>query len=136
MRKLFLFIVLATILPLAITAKKHPEIKFETMTINLGKFSMDDPVRTCVFKFTNTGEAKLVITSAHASCGCTVPNYPKDYISPGSTGEIKVTYNGTGKLPGRFKKSIQVFTNCKKEMVRLFIEGEMTDTPDSEQKEE
>ena len=45
---------------------------------------------------------------------------------PGKKGTIKVTYNGTGKYPGHFKKSITLRTNAKTEMVRLYIEGDMT----------
>lgn len=113
----------------SVSAKKYPQIKFETTTIDLGKFSMDDAVRKCVFRFTNTGSAKLVVSYVHPTCGCTVAEYTKDYIAPGGTGEITVTYNGTGKMPGKFKKSIQVFTNCKDDMARIFISGEMTDVP-------
>ena len=61
-----------------------------------------------------------------ASCGCTVPEYTKEPIMPGKKGTIKVTYNGTGKYPGHFKKSITLRTNAKTEMVRLYIEGDMT----------
>ena len=116
-------------LALCVNAKKHPQIKFETTTIDLGTFSMDEPVRKVVFKFTNVGEAKLVITQVHTSCGCTVADYPKDFISPGASGEIAVTYDGSGKMPGKFKKNVQVFSNCKDDMTRIFITGEMTDLP-------
>jgi hypothetical protein len=54
-----------------------------------------------------------------------VPEYTKDPIQPGQKGSIKVTYNGTGKFPGHFKKSITVRTNGKVEMTRLYIEGTM-----------
>ncbi|MBQ9641999.1 MAG: DUF1573 domain-containing protein [Bacteroidaceae bacterium] len=128
MKKL-LFIFLALLSFSALQAKKYPEIKFEKTTIELGTFSMDEPVQKCVFKFTNTGKAKLVINQVHTSCGCTVADYPKDFISPGGTGEITITYNGAGKMPGRFKKSIQVFTNSKDEMVRIYISGTMNDIP-------
>ena len=56
-----------------------------------------------------------------ASCGCTVPDYTKEPILPGKTGTIKVTYNGTGKYPGHFKKSITLRTNAKTEMLRLDV---------------
>lgn len=116
-------------LAMCVNAKKHPQIKFERTTIDLGTFSMDDPVQKVVFKFTNVGDAKLVITAVHTSCGCTVADYPKDFISPGASGEITVTYNGAGKMPGKFKKNIQVFSNCKEDMTRVFITGDMTDLP-------
>jgi hypothetical protein len=54
-----------------------------------------------------------------------VPEYTKKPIQPGEKGEITVTYNGTGKFPGHFKKSITVRTNGVTEMTRLYIEGDM-----------
>jgi len=51
-----------------------------------------------------------------------VPEYTKEPIQPGKKGTIKVTYNGTGKYPGHFKKSITLRTNAKTEMVRLYID--------------
>ena len=47
-------------------------------------------------------------------------------LKPGESGEIVVNYDGTGKFPGHFKKSITIRTNAKKEIVRLYIEGDMT----------
>lgn len=108
------------------SAQKQAEITFETTNYNFGTFSENNPKVSCVFKFTNTGDDMLIIHQAVASCGCTVPNYTKEPIKPGGTGEIKVEYNGAGRAPGHFKKSITVRTNGKTEMVRLYIEGEMT----------
>ena len=68
------------------------DIKFEKTTHDFGTFSEDDPKVTCSFKFTNTGDGLLVIHQAIASCGCTVPQYPKEPIKPGESGEITVTY--------------------------------------------
>ncbi len=106
-------------------ASAQAEIKFDKTTHNFGKFSESSPVVTCTFTFTNTGDKPLIINQAVASCGCTVPEYTKDPIQPGDKGTIKVTYNGTGKFPGHFKKSITVRTNGKVEMTRLYIEGDM-----------
>jgi hypothetical protein len=107
------------------SAQKPAEIKFDTVVHNFGKFSAKDPVVSCVFTFTNVGEMPLVINQAVASCGCTVPEYTQTPIKPGEKGEIKVTYNGTGKFPGHFKKSITVRTNGVVEMTRVYIEGDM-----------
>ncbi len=106
-------------------AQKAAEIKFDKVTHNFGKFSEKEPVVSCTFSFTNIGEQPLVVNQAVASCGCTVPEYTKTPIQPGEKGEIKVTYNGTGKFPGHFKKSITVRTNGAVEMTRLYIEGDM-----------
>ena len=108
-------------------ASAQAEIKFDKLTHDFGTFSEKDPVVSCTFAFTNVGESPLIINQAVASCGCTVPEYTKTPIQPGEKGEIKVTYNGTGKFPGHFKKSITVRTNGAVEMTRLYIEGEMTE---------
>lgn len=105
---------------------KAAEIKFETTSHDFGKFSEKNPVVKCTFTFTNTGNAPLVIHQAMPSCGCTVPTYTKDPIKPGQKGTIEVTYNGKGKYPGKFKKSITIRSNAKEHgIVRLFIEGDM-----------
>ena len=106
-------------------ASAQAEIKFEKLTHDFGTFSESSPVVSCTFNFTNSGDKPLVINQAVASCGCTVPEYTKDPIQPGKNGTIKVTYNGTGKFPGHFKKSITIRTNGKVEMTRIYIEGTM-----------
>ena len=106
---------------------KPAEIKFDKVTHNFGTFSEKEAKVTCSFGFTNVGEQDLVINQAIATCGCTVPSYTKTPIKPGEKGEIKVTYNGAGKFPGHFKKSITVRTNGAVEMTRLYIEGDMTE---------
>jgi hypothetical protein len=111
----------------ATNGKKQAEIKFDNLSHNFGTFSEKSPVVTCVFTYTNVGEAPLIINQAIASCGCTVPAYTKAPIMPGQKGEIKVTYNGSGKFPGHFKKTITVRTNGATEMTRLYIEGDMTE---------
>ena len=100
-------------------AQGKADIKFEQTTHNFGTFSENSPVVSYTFKFTNVGDAPLVIHQ-------TVPEYSQEPIAPGKTGTVKVTYNGTGRYPGHFKKSITLRTNAKTEIMRLFIEGDMT----------
>lgn len=107
------------------TETKGAEIKFDKVTHDFGKFSESSPKVSCVFTYTNIGDSPLIINQAMASCGCTVPEYTKQPVMPGQKGEIKVTYNGTGRFPGHFKKSITVRTNGVVEMTRLYIEGDM-----------
>lgn len=104
---------------------KQAEIKFDKVTYDLGTFSEKNSVQTATFTFTNIGDAPLVINQAVASCGCTVPIFTKQPIKPGEKGEVKVKYNGAGKFPGHFKKSITIRTNGKVEMTRLYVEGNM-----------
>lgn len=105
--------------------QKQAEIKFDKITYNFGTFSEKDAVQTTTFTFSNVGQTPLIINQAVASCGCTVASYTKAPIKPGEVGQIKVTYNGKGKFPGHFKKSITIYTNGVTEMTRLYIEGNM-----------
>ena len=100
------------------------DIQFEKTSHNFGTFNESEKM-TCTFKFTNTGDKLLVIHQAVASCGCTVPQYPKQPVKPGESGEIVVTYNGIGKFPGHFRKTITIRSNAKKEIIRLYVEGDM-----------
>lgn len=126
MKKILFFITMVAMGICFASAQNAAEIKFEKTTHDFGTFSEDDPVVNTTFTFTNIGNAPLVIHQAIASCGCTIPEYTQEPVMPGKKGTIKVTYNGTGKYPGHFKKSITLRTNAKTEMIRLFIEGEMT----------
>lgn len=124
MKKIFLLLMMLASL-VAYAQQEQPEIKFDKTVHNFGTFSENTPVQTAVFAFTNIGKAPLIINQAIASCGCTIPSYTKEPIMPGEKGTVKVTYNGKGKFPGHFKKSITIRTNGKVEMVRLYIEGDM-----------
>lgn len=109
------------------SAQGQAEIKFDKVTHNIGTFSEKSPVQKATFTFTNIGQSPLVINQVIASCGCTVPKYDKKPIAPGKKGTIEVTYNGKGKFPGHFKKTVTVRTNGKVELTRLYIEGDMTE---------
>ena len=118
-------IIMVTMLMMAMVttafAQKQAKIVFNKTTWNFGTFP-ESKVQTCK----NEGDAPLIINQAVASCGCTVPTYTKKPIAPGETGTMKVTYNGKGKFEGHFKKSITVRTNGTPEVVRLYVEGDMT----------
>lgn len=126
-RIITLSLILFAVVNVSLAQAKQAEIKFESTTHNFGRFTSDDAVQKCVFTFTNTGNAPLIINQAIASCGCTVPSYTKEPVKPGEKGTIKVTYNGKGMFPSHFKKSITIRSNAVTEMVRLYIEGELSD---------
>lgn len=77
--------------------------KFDFMTHDYGTIKKGaDPY--CEFQLTNTGKQALIITEAHGSCGCTVPEYTKEPIKPGQTVTIKVRYD-TNRI-GPFEKTV------------------------------
>ena len=103
------------------------KIQFDKSEYYFGSFPETSPVQKCTFTFTNSGDKPLVINQAIASCGCTVPSYPKAPIKPGQKGTIEVTYNGKTKFTGHFKKAITIYTNGVPETTRIYIEGTMTE---------
>ena len=109
-------------------AQGKADIKFDQLEHDFGTFSEATPVQNTTFTFTNVGNAPLVINQVVASCGCVVSKYDKQPILPGKKGSISVRYNGTGKFAGHFKKTITVRTNGEPSMVRLFIQGDMTES--------
>jgi hypothetical protein len=72
---------------------------------------VDGPV-SHTFTMMNNGELPLVISRVVPSCGCTTPEWTKEPIAPGKTGDIKVTFNPQGR-PNRFVKTISVYSNGK-----------------------
>lgn len=101
--------------------EKKAAIRFETDVIDYGEIEHGaDGVRE--FRFTNTGDAPLVINKAYSTCGCTVPTPPQDPIMPGDEGVIKVKYDT--ELPGGpIRKTITVYTNASSEPNTLKIKG-------------
>lgn len=121
----------------SVCGKGKADIKFDKLTHDFGTFPESEGVVSCVFTFTNTGDGPLVIHQAMATCGCTVPEYTEEPVLPGKTGTLKVTYNGVGRYPGHFRKAINVRTNAENgELIRLYIEGNMTVEDEDAEKEQ
>ncbi len=101
-----------------------PVMEFEVEEYDYGTITAGDVV-DYTFKFTNTGKGDLVISNAKASCGCTVPYWPKEPIPPGESAEIKVSYNSKGKS-GKQKKSVTITANTQPNTKVVYISGEVT----------
>ncbi len=88
-----------------------PEIKFEEEEFDFGKITQGEIV-SHAFTFKNTGNKNLIISGASGSCGCTVPQWPKEPIKAGETNKINVVFNSEGKS-GLQDKTITIITNCE-----------------------
>lgn len=97
------------------------KFSFEESTYDFGTITDGDVVEH-TFKFTNTGEAPLIIQSASASCGCTVPSYPREPVAPGESGEILVKFNSANK-PGIQNKTVSITANTDPTITRLTIKS-------------
>jgi hypothetical protein len=103
----------------------QPKIQFEATKHKFGTVQQGEVVKH-TFQFKNEGNAQLKLKRVKASCGCTVPSWPRDPIAPGETAAINVKFNTAGKM-GRQRKSVTVFTNQKDQAVHvLTIAGEVT----------
>ncbi|MGC6470150.1 MAG: DUF1573 domain-containing protein [Flavobacteriales bacterium] len=86
-----------------------PQFSFEKDVHDFGQL-IDGEKVAYSFKFTNSGDAPLIISSAKGSCGCTVPNWPKDPIAPGESGTIDVSFNSSGRT-GKQNKAVTLTAN-------------------------
>jgi hypothetical protein len=120
MRLLVFFILIST--GIYSQKKATPIMEFETEVINYGKINQQSSGKK-TFKFTNVGNAPLIIQKVKGSCGCVVMDFPKKPIMPNETGEIKITYNVL-KL-GRISRTVTVFSNATKPIKTLKIKGKV-----------
>jgi len=100
------------------------KVKFDKTEHDFGVINEGDVVET-VFTFTNSGKSELIITSAKGSCGCTVPEWPKEPIMPGEEGQIRVKFN-SDKKPNLQQKSITLVTNTEQGKEILKIKAQVT----------
>lgn len=123
MKKLVAFAILIFV-GFAVQAQETAKIEFKSEVIDYGEIAKgSDGVR--VFEFTNTGNVPLVITDVTSSCGCTIPEKPKDPIAPGKTGEITVKYD-TNRV-GPIRKTITVYSNAEEPAKSIKIKGKVLD---------
>lgn len=97
-------------------------IEFETTQHDFGTIQQGGN-GTFEFIFKNTGKGPLILKNVRSSCGCTVPQWPKEPINKGEKGVIKVSYNT--RITGNFSKSISVYSNAGSAPVVLKIRGKV-----------
>lgn len=100
-----------------------PIIKFAETSHKFGIVEEGGQVNHKFF-FENSGKGDLFITEATATCGCTVPSYPKTPIRTGETSYIRISFNTKAKT-GAQKPVVTVYTNARKEPFKLYLEGEV-----------
>lgn len=98
-------------------------LSVDRMEHDFGKISDVAPVET-KFVITNTGDKPLLISNAQGSCGCTVPEYPKEPIAPGESRDMKVSFNPSGK-EGAQTKTVTITANTPEGTTVLNIKSEV-----------
>lgn len=104
-----------------------PVIQFTKIEHDFGTI---EEGKTVEYSYTlkNTGEAPLIIQDARPSCGCTVPDWTKQPIPPGSSGFVKAKFDSKGK-PGIQNKTITVVANTYPKQTVLRFKAMVTPKP-------
>jgi len=104
------------------TNPNAPDIKFDKLVHDYGTLEQHGNGR-CEFTFTNKGKEPLILSNVRSSCGCTVPEWPRQPILPGQSEVIKVKYDT--KRIGAINKSVYVYSNAKESPLTLKIKGKV-----------
>lgn len=100
-----------------------PQMTFTEEVYDFGKITQGEKV-SHEFVFKNTGKKNLIISGASGSCGCTVPEWPKEPVLAGADSKINVVFNSEGKR-GQQEKTVTIVTNCEPSTKIIKIKAEV-----------
>lgn len=105
----------------AVASENAPVMTFEQTEYEFGTIKQGETVEH-TFEFTNTGSTPLIIESASATCGCTVPEWTSKPVAPGEKGSVAVKFNSTGKM-GQQQPTVTIRANTEPNIVRVAMKG-------------
>ncbi|SDC67277.1 Protein of unknown function [Algoriphagus faecimaris] len=100
-------------------SENGPVISFKEKSIDFGDLKQGDKV-SHTFELTNTGTAPLVISNVAATCGCTVPSWPKEPVAPGASAKIEVSFNSAGKM-GKQNSVVRIYSNASEPIEKVSL---------------
>ena len=98
------------------------EIYFQETIHDYGEI-IEDSDGSWSFAFRNLGGQAIVINRVRSTCGCTVPDWPREPIESNGSGEITVKYNTA--TTGTFLKSVYVYSSAANSPMKLQIKGKV-----------
>ena len=101
----------------------EPVMTFATELHDFGRITQGERVKYA-FKFKNTGGSELIISDAHGSCGCTVPEIPTKPVAPGEESVIGVEFNSENKQ-GKNEKTVTIVSNANPHTKVITIRAEV-----------
>ena len=107
------------------TAVAQPQFVAETPIQKVGEMVFQNP-KTVTFNFVNKGNAPLIISEVHPSCGCVKVTYPTKPVPAGHAGTITAIYDA-GML-GTFHRELAVYTNTQQDPIYLTFQGRVVQT--------
>ncbi|MEM6320358.1 MAG: DUF1573 domain-containing protein [Bacteroidota bacterium] len=105
----------------AVPAGPTTTMSFDELEYDYGTVTAGEKVQYG-YKFTNTGSEPLIISNAKGSCGCTVPEWPREPIAPGESSEILVQFDSSNKS-GNQSKRVTITANTNPAQTFLTIKG-------------
>lgn len=99
---------------------------FTETTFDFGTVSEGEKVAH-TYKFKNTGNEPLILSDAKGSCGCTVPDWPREPIAPGAEAEVVVEFNSKGKK-GKRNQKVTITANTNPPQTFIYLTGEVLST--------
>lgn len=106
------------------------DIRWLSTEYDFGSFKEIQGRQTGVLRFVNLGPDTIMINRVRVSCGCTDAGFTEGLIAPGDTAAVRVTYNPAGR-PGRFEKSVRVYTGADNRITVLWLKGTVIGAPES-----
>ncbi len=103
------------------------EITFEKLVHDFGNVFQGEKTEYA-FKFTNTGGEPLILSEVRSSCGCTVPEWPRNPVFPMQSETVKVIYNSS--IVGKINRQVTVISNANNSPTTLRIMGNVEKMPD------
>lgn len=105
-------------------------IEWLSTSYDFGTFKETEGPQTGRVRLVNHGPGETIINRVKSTCGCTVAEYTEGVIAPGDTAEVSFTYNPAGR-PGRFSKSIKVYTGIENMVTTIGLKGMVIGKPES-----
>lgn len=109
-----------------ISVKSLTEIKFKKLEHNFGEITEGEIV-SFTYKYKNVGKTNYIITSARASCGCTLPKWSKEPLAPGKEGEIEVQFDSS-RRSGVQHKTVTIYGNTKEKVIKLRFSAKISES--------
>lgn len=107
------------------TTSSSQDVVFIDTLHHFGEIPLSSPIDTFDFKFVNSSQYAVLVFGAKPSCECTHAFYTHDPVMPGDTSFIRVIYDGSGRQPEYFNKTVSVTLSCLEEDVILSFDGEL-----------
>ena len=106
------------------TAKspKPPTIVFNDTICHLA-LNRDNPRDSFDFVYSNAGDRKLVIYSVDPSCHCLTATFDQKQLAKGESSYIRIYLDATNEQGTDLWRTLDVYTNARKEPYTLEVEG-------------